>query len=262
MFKANYHTHTSRCGHAEGTDEQYVLAAIEQGFDVLGFSDHVPWPYKSGFVSRGVRMPITELDDYLASVRALKKKYAGKIKILTGFECEYFPEYMDYLAEMREEKQLDYLIFGNHYDKTDEGGAYFGSAKTPDMLIRYVDSAVKGVETGLFAYMAHPDVFMRRYGRFDENCRAAARELSKLCVAHNLPMEYNLHDRFRLGPLNRDGYPHPEFFEIAMEEGAQVIIGLDAHEPQELSDPAQWNQAVRELEPFGKRWLHSLPGLE
>ncbi|MFR5796189.1 MAG: PHP domain-containing protein [Christensenellales bacterium] len=46
-MKANYHTHTARCGHATGTDEDYVLAAIEQGFDELGFSDHVPWPYRT-----------------------------------------------------------------------------------------------------------------------------------------------------------------------------------------------------------------------
>ena len=48
---ANYHTHTSRCGHAGGTDEEYVLAAIEAGWQVLGFSDHMPWPYESGFTS-------------------------------------------------------------------------------------------------------------------------------------------------------------------------------------------------------------------
>ncbi len=35
----NYHTHTKRCGHAKGTDEEYVIAAIEGGFDELGFSD-------------------------------------------------------------------------------------------------------------------------------------------------------------------------------------------------------------------------------
>ena len=30
-----------------------------------------------------------------------------------------------------------------------------------------------------------------------------------------------------------------------------MLIGLDAHEPRELSDPTQWNRAMRELEPFG-----------
>ena len=41
-MKANFHTHTTRCGHASGTDEDYVRAALAQGFGVLGFSDHVP----------------------------------------------------------------------------------------------------------------------------------------------------------------------------------------------------------------------------
>ena len=39
----NYHTHTTRCGHAEGTEEEYILTALRCGFKVLGFSDHAPW---------------------------------------------------------------------------------------------------------------------------------------------------------------------------------------------------------------------------
>ena len=91
-MKANYHTHTARCGHADGTDEQYIAAAIERGFDIFGFSDHMPWPYESGFVNPHVRMPITQMDGYIAAMRELQKKYAGKIELLTGFECEYFPQ--------------------------------------------------------------------------------------------------------------------------------------------------------------------------
>ena len=118
-MKANYHTHTARCGHAEGTDEQYVLAAIGAGYDTLGFSDHVPYPYKSGFANVGVRMTMDKLPGYLRSVRALKEKYVGKIRILSGFECEYFPEYMGWMADMKAENKLDYLILGNHYELTD-----------------------------------------------------------------------------------------------------------------------------------------------
>jgi len=258
MLKANYHTHTSRCGHAEGTDEQYVKAAVSQGYDVLGFADHVPWPYKSGFVHHGVRMPITQLDEYLASVRRLKKQYADKIEILAGFECEYFPEYMNWLAEMKEEKQLDFLIFGNHYDTTDETGLYFGQTKTAAQLRRYVDSAVKGVETGLFSYLAHPDVFMRSYKPFDDNCRAAARELCQLCKAYDLPMEYNVHDRFISYFTHRISYPHPEFFEIARDYGVRVLIGIDAHEPRELSDGTQWDLAMEELKVFGGLHIDSI----
>ena len=60
-MKANYHTHTFRCGHASGKDEDYVKAAVNRKFDVLGFSDHVPWPYESTYRNPGVRMDVTRI---------------------------------------------------------------------------------------------------------------------------------------------------------------------------------------------------------
>jgi len=257
-MKANYHTHTARCGHAQGTDEQYIAAALERGFNVFGFSDHVPWPYESGFVNPHVRMAITQLDEYVDTLRTLREKYAEKIRLLVGFECEYFPQYMNWLCDMKEEKQLDYLIFGCHYEDTDEGGFYFGSSSKAEHLTRYVDRAVKGIETGLFAYMAHPDLFMRRYPVFDENCRAAARDICQCCKQNNLPMEINLHDRYRLGGKNGNGYPNADFFEIVHETGNQVVIGLDAHEPQEVQNPKEYDRAAVEAARFGDRWLRSL----
>ena len=251
-MKANYHTHTSRCGHASGTDEQYVRAAIGQGFEELGFSDHVPWPYEDGFSHPGVRMNVSQLGEYLSSVRALARRYRDQIHILTGFECEYFPAYMNWLEDMAAENKLDYLILGNHYEDNDEYGMYFGASRTADQLSRYVKSAEKGMRTGLFAYLAHPDLFMRDYGKpFDENGRAAAKELCQACKALDIPMEYNLHDRFLSPVTHRKSYPDAHFFEIVRQEGVHVLIGVDAHEPEEIRNPAQWELASRELEPFG-----------
>ena len=42
MRKTNYHMHTYRCMHASGTDEEYVLSAIKNGYEEIGFSDHSP----------------------------------------------------------------------------------------------------------------------------------------------------------------------------------------------------------------------------
>ena len=36
--KANYHTHTYRCNHAVGEDEEYVLKAIENNPEALEFA--------------------------------------------------------------------------------------------------------------------------------------------------------------------------------------------------------------------------------
>lgn len=34
---ANYHTHTWRCRHADGTEREYVERTIEGGLKILGF---------------------------------------------------------------------------------------------------------------------------------------------------------------------------------------------------------------------------------
>ena len=47
---ANYHTHTWRCRHADGTEREYVETAIEAGLKILGFSDHTPQVYPGGYV--------------------------------------------------------------------------------------------------------------------------------------------------------------------------------------------------------------------
>ena len=112
-MKVNLHTHTYRCHHAEGTDEAYVLAAIDAGFTKLGFADHTPFPYENGYV-RGDKMLPQELEGYIQSVRELQQKYAGQIEILLGLECESVPRFFPYLQEIR--KQLDFMILGSHGD--------------------------------------------------------------------------------------------------------------------------------------------------
>ena len=37
MKKTNYHTHTKRCMHAEGTEADYVKAALDAGLTLFGF---------------------------------------------------------------------------------------------------------------------------------------------------------------------------------------------------------------------------------
>lgn len=91
MKKTNYHTHTKRCMHANGTDADYVKAALDAGLDVLGFSDHGPFP-DNRF---DFRMPYADLDEYLTCIDALRPTVS--FPILKGLEIEYCPDSLDYL---------------------------------------------------------------------------------------------------------------------------------------------------------------------
>ena len=60
---ANYHTHTWRCSHATGTEEEYVQAALDRKLEILGFSDHTPYGFPQGYDS-WFRMKQEQLADY------------------------------------------------------------------------------------------------------------------------------------------------------------------------------------------------------
>ena len=233
----NYHSHTPRCLHARGTEEKYVRQAIRLGYEILGFADHTPWPYKSDFVA-GMRMRLSELDGYVQTVRALEGRYANQISVRLGLECEAFPEFYPWLREIREEKGIDYFILGNHYDTSDErGGTYFGRCTSEKQVRRYAESTIAGMESGLFIYLAHPDLFLMSYPRFDAEAKRACRDLCEAAKRLNMPLEYNvLGYTRRIRGRARDGmgYTTREFWEIAAETGNRAIIGVDAHAPEQL----------------------------
>ena len=85
---ANYHTHTFRCGHAEGDESEYARAAADSGFEILGFADHTPYDFFDfGPRDRPMRMKPEELEGYAESVRALAAEYSGRMEILLGVEA-------------------------------------------------------------------------------------------------------------------------------------------------------------------------------
>ena len=88
-LNVNYHTHTYRCNHASGKDEDYVIKAINAGIKVLGFSDHTPRFFKSGHIS-GFRMRAELAKDYFDSIRMLREKYKDEIDVKVGVEAEYY----------------------------------------------------------------------------------------------------------------------------------------------------------------------------
>ena len=70
---ANYHTHTYRCGHAEGDVGEYAEQAEKAGLRTLGFSDHTPYDfYDIGPRSQPMRMSLEEFPGYMDSLRALE----------------------------------------------------------------------------------------------------------------------------------------------------------------------------------------------
>ena len=92
FITANYHAHTVRCQHASGTEREYIEAAIAMGIKEFGFSDHIPCPFRNGYVSH-IRMTMEQAPDYVRTIRELADEYRNDIRIYVGFEAEYIPEF-------------------------------------------------------------------------------------------------------------------------------------------------------------------------
>ncbi len=248
---ANYHTHTKRCHHAIGEDEDYVKAAIKMGLKTLGFSDHSPWNYQSGFKPR-MRMELKEFEGYLKSIRELKVKYADKINILVGVEAEYFPEYMEWFRNFKKEYELDYVLFGNHFYPDDEKGRYFGRACDDDDFLKvYVNNCIDGLNTGLYNYLAHPDLFMRSRDYFDEMCLWASEKICAYAKERDVILEYNL-EGLRNGSYGYEiGYPSVDFWKVAQKYKVKAIVGVDAHDPRSLENSERIDYAYQFLNSLG-----------
>lgn len=245
----NYHTHTTRCGHAQGDPKEYVERAIRRGFKELGFSEHVPYPFPDGYES-GYRLKFAELDQYCEDVLNLRREYRNDIRIFLGFEAEYYPEYFKKLLKVLDSKPYDYLIMGQHFLKNeiDYGVNSFRTTDDPDLLRLYVSQVIEGLRTDRFTYLAHPDLV-----NLVDHDDVYEEEYTRLCIAANetgTPLEINMY-----GKRTNRTYPSDRFFRIAGENGCTAIIGCDAHMPDYIDDVATYDECAEMAEKHGLKLI-------
>lgn len=243
---ANYHTHTYRCQHADGCDEEYVKKAITEGLDILGFSDHGPY---YAVPDSSYKMKYSEIPEYFASVLSLREKYADKIEIPLGFEIEYYKD--DFLDTLRAYREYppEYLILGQHFvgrcESRGELGVRSPSPTDDEAILRkYADEIIAGMETENFSILAHPDIINfvgspKVYEREMRRVIRAARETGTY-------IEYNL-----LGMSEKRSYPTELFWTLAADEKMEAVIGCDAHSPSRVADAIELSKANGYLSALG-----------
>lgn len=240
---ANYHTHTYLCKHASGTPQSYVEAAIQCGIKVLGFSDHVPYPFSNGHVS-GFRMDVSELETYATEILRLKELYKNRLQIYLGYEAEFYPKEFDRMLSLIKKFPCDYLILGQHCLQNEYDGFYSGNETIDEeYLIQYVDQVIAGMKTLKFSYLAHPDLI-----NFQGDESVYTQYMKKLCQNAkelSIPLELNL-----LGLKEHRHYPRDAFWRVVKEVGNDVVIGYDAHRADAFCEDIR-KKAMDYLERYG-----------
>ena len=241
----NLHTHTVRCGHARGTDREYIEAAIAAGYKEIGFSDHSFLNLQQ--YPAGIFRPDEEnAKDYVQSIRALREEYKDRITIHLGMEMEYVAKCYDEMLAYYKDLGIEYFILGQHIAYTDEGGYTYAGMPSESLksMDRYIDDCLEAMSRGVFTYLAHPDLFKYMGDRNVYRERMAA-FIEKL-VAENVQLEYN-----RLGFYEHRNYPDPVFWELVSEAHADVCVALDAHSPDVYSDTDTVKRMHESLEELG-----------
>lgn len=148
---------------------------------------------------------------------------------------------------------IEYLILGCHYDTTDEQDARasrFGGSPSTAHGRRYAEQVVEALETGLYRYLAHPDLFLNRVTAFDADAEKACRDICAAAARLDIPLEYNM------AGLTLQDRPDGSLATPGTSSGASRGVprqghrGCDAHAPSELDVVP----AIEEKKAF----LHSL----
>ena len=114
-YLVDYHIHTSRCGHATGTMEQYVERALEIGLNEIGFSDHLHLYFlPKADRDPSLAMAEEELPEYVDSVLELRDRYP-QIPIRLGIEADFFPGQEETLRRILEQYPWDYVYGSIHF---------------------------------------------------------------------------------------------------------------------------------------------------
>lgn len=250
----SFHSHTYRCGHASGDIEDYVKEAIKHDFKLLGTSDHVFLP---GVHEPYMRGEYELLDSYIEIFNKVKDKYGDQIEMHLGFECEYSEIFRDYYASLLKENKVEYLLCGQHcqYDKSLHALGYFNYRYIDNEpgIEEYMYDVIDAIRSGLFFYIAHPDLFMYSVTEITPFIKHVFIQIIDNAVKYDIPLELNVSGYYRDEDNSRRGtigYPCKEFWKLAKEKGAKIIFGGDYHSVEAFSDTycvSKLNNLIEEL---------------
>ncbi|MBQ3132430.1 MAG: PHP domain-containing protein [Clostridia bacterium] len=222
MINRDYHTHTFY-SHGKGTPEEIVLAAISMGLETVAISEHGP-----GHVFYGVR------DEKLRALREevdrLARRYAYKIQVLMGIECNLTGFGKCDLPEDAAD-MFDVRLLAFH--KGAPAADFFGVRRNMESLHMWPSeperTALALLEAGeryKIDIFAHPGLYVK------SDIPTLARGAKEL----GIKLEIN----------GARTTMSKEQLRQAVNEGADLIIGSDAHSPDRVGDDSLAYAAAEE----------------
>ena len=260
--KQNLHTHSTFCDGAD-TPEQMVLAAIEKGFDSIGFSSHgyIAGPKRPGAVT----LTPETIPAYFAEIQRLKELYKEQIQIYTGLEADSLTTVTD---------PFDYLLGAVHILLVDGQMVSFDrSCQVVEDIIRdwfhgdgmayaqaYYDALARLPEHGKYDIIAHFDLITKHCENaclFDTESDMYRRAWMDAADAFSgkIPL-FEVNTGAVARGYRTIPYPKAEIIRFMREKGFGAVISSDCHNRHKLD--CNWNEAEILLKECGYREIFLL----
>ena len=252
MKLEDWHTHSERCHHAEGSLEDYVQYAMKKNVKTLGFSDHFPYEFVKGIDRipyQEYAMSLEEIEEYLSSAEALREKYFEQLDIKVAFEIDFFEHQENALnKELHPYKgRLDYILGSVHIlDFEDERGSWgFDDGRfikdyehygADQVYLNYYKTLQKMISSPEFDadIISHFDL-PKKFGHFPTKKKEVFQEAIKtleLAKEKDYVVEINTSGlRKEVG----EQYPSFKLVEEMFDLDIPILLGSDAHDPKEVA---------------------------
>jgi len=248
---ADYHVHPDFSIDAEGSLDEFCMAAVKAGLAEVCFTTHydtdpnIPEDVRSMRIG-GKLQPVSDktVAAYLEAVGEANEKYFPiGLQVNAGIEVGWYSGCEEEIAALFAKFPFTYKLVGLH-DLDDDCFCYHKTANdcfskhTLDQFAdRYFGYIKEAAQSGLFDSIAHLDVY-RRFGlayygdEILEIHRGRIEPIFEIMSANETGFEINT-SGFRHG-LDQF-YPTMEIVNLARSMGVRIAaIGSDAHKPEDV----------------------------
>ncbi|MBR6479658.1 MAG: histidinol-phosphatase [Clostridia bacterium] len=271
-YMNNFHTHTVFCD-GKNTPEEYVLAAIDIGMPILGFSAHSHLPTEPEW-----SLSVEGEEEYRKTILELREKYKNQIDIRLGIE-------QDFWSSTEGLSDYDFVIGSVHSLNGDDttwssvdykkenflyGVEHYFGGDREAAAVRYFELVSQVYDKTKCDIIGHFDLItifndmtLEETGEMFVNTddprvvEAERKALEKLAAA---PVIFEINT----GGVNRGRMKHPYPSDRVMaflsEHKIPVILSSDAHETRHLT--AGFDEAMKLVEKFDLNLVYDYKTVE
>lgn len=239
----DYHMHTRRCGHAEGTLEEYIAEAKRKGLQEIGMSDHLPFLTHR---DPSYTMDLTELPFYHIDLERARAAHPD-LSIKIGIEADYMQAVVEEIRELVGRYAYDFVIGSVHFMKQPEGDWAFDDpreierwkrADVDEVYRNYYRLLQGAAKSGAYDIMGHVDLVKKFGHRASADLTDLIRETARVFAETGMTLEINTSG---LRKPVREIYPAIGALKLYREAGVPIVFGSDAHAPGDVG--ADFDQA-------------------